>query len=322
MNISRVDMKNEIGDKRIYLALFSAIAAIALAIRLVAATRLPVNAYESTILLRLLDNPQYSTQPVSILEMIFIRSGFFFFGPSAFVARIASVLAGTALVLVPFYLREKIGQRLAIVIALIVTFEPFLLANAVQVGSNIFAVLAVLTLLSSVWKRDYKFSLAATFILILSGRGLFFAIFFLVVTYYIDQRLAWSIFPEIPSVKEAIHQFGNRAHTFMLPFFAVFSLLLIIMQIDLSDILAPTLTLFQPADLMYMQKLSNFALPILFLSYSPTLLFFFGAFTFPKNADLKKIQLGLVTLSLLLFTLLLFSLSLRTHCYILVLFFF
>ena len=56
-----------------------------------------------------------------------------------------------------------------------------------------------------------------------------------------------------------------------------------------------------------MQKLSNFALPILFLSYSPTLLFFFGAFTFPKNADLKKIQLGLVTLSLLLFTLLLFS---------------
>jgi hypothetical protein len=47
-------------------------------------------------------------------------------------------------------------------------------------------------------------------------------------------------------------------------------------------------------------------MPIIMLSYSPVIVFFFGAFACQKNSDQKKIKLGLVTLFLVLFTLLLF----------------
>ena len=77
------------------------------------------------------DNPVY---------VLLTAVNFFIFGSSSFWARFWPALAGSTIVLVPGYFKNKIGQLPALLLAFFLVFDPGLLALGRLAGSPIFAI--------------------------------------------------------------------------------------------------------------------------------------------------------------------------------------
>ncbi|MDI6768494.1 MAG: hypothetical protein QMD04_02315 [Anaerolineales bacterium] len=86
---------------------------------------------------------------------------FYIFGASDFLARFWPALAGSVLVLTPFFFRERLGRIPALILAFALTFEPGLLALSRTAGSSILA-LSFLVLAWAIW-RDGRYPCAAPF---------------------------------------------------------------------------------------------------------------------------------------------------------------
>jgi hypothetical protein len=65
---------------------------------------------------------------------------FYIFGANNFLARFWPALAGSILVLTPFFFRDRLGRVPALILAFALTFEPGLLAISRTAGSSILAV--------------------------------------------------------------------------------------------------------------------------------------------------------------------------------------
>jgi hypothetical protein len=101
---------------------------------------------------------------------------FFMFGANDLFARLIPALAGSAVVLYPFLLREKLGQKTALVATFGLALDPILVATSRQAGSPVMAI----GFLAMVWLCwEYKRPLLAGFfagLVLMSGKSFVFGL--------------------------------------------------------------------------------------------------------------------------------------------------
>ncbi|HNB52693.1 MAG TPA: hypothetical protein PK530_12155 [Anaerolineales bacterium] len=125
---------------------------LALAVRLTGAGHLPLSDAEADPAMRALqlargESTGLGTQPGYVLLTGLV---FFLMGSGELTARIWPILAGTALVFLPFLLRERLGQKAALVIALGLALDPGLVALSQTAGGPMMAV-CFLLLAGTAW---------------------------------------------------------------------------------------------------------------------------------------------------------------------------
>lgn len=147
---------------------------IAIALRFIALGASPLTDSEATLALQSLaiargENPLLAPQPVYIL---FTAVLFAITESTNFLARFLPALAGSALVFVPYFFRDKINPRPALILAFLFAFDPGLVALSRQANGTILAV-AFLLFAWAMWnhKRLVAFGIFAGLAL-LSGPSL------------------------------------------------------------------------------------------------------------------------------------------------------
>jgi 4-amino-4-deoxy-L-arabinose transferase-like glycosyltransferase len=121
-----------------YLILFIA----GLALRWSNLETVPLSAPEATHALQALDLVRFaSLSPGDHPLYLALTSLFFFqFGDNATAARLVGVLAGASLIWAPFFLRQRLGNLPALVLAAGLALDPFLVAFSRQAGGPILAL--------------------------------------------------------------------------------------------------------------------------------------------------------------------------------------
>lgn len=133
-------------NRNLDLGLFALAFGLALAIRLLRLGELPLTDDEARWAMQAFEltkglKPVIGPQPGYVL---LTALAFFGFQASNFAARLVPALFGAGLTLVPFYFRDRLGGKPAIVLAFLLAFDPGFLALSRLAGSPIIAVAAVL----------------------------------------------------------------------------------------------------------------------------------------------------------------------------------
>lgn len=115
---------------------------IALLVRLIHLDQSPLSDAEATVALQALElarggHPSLSPQPLYIL---LTSALFFIFQATTFLARLLPALAGAGIVFLAGFLREKIGNLPAILLAFLLAMDPGLIAASRSAGSDLLAV--------------------------------------------------------------------------------------------------------------------------------------------------------------------------------------
>jgi hypothetical protein len=115
---------------------------------------------------------------------------FYIFGGTDFLARFWPALAGSALVLVPFFFRDRLGRLPALILAYGLAFDPGLNALSRQAGGSMLA-LAFVLLAWAMWKEGRR-ALAGTFagLALLSGSSVWFGLLGLLLAWAFGRGLA------------------------------------------------------------------------------------------------------------------------------------
>jgi len=126
--------------------LFALAFGLALVLRLLRLGELPLNDHEALWAMQAFDltkglRPEIGVQPAYVL---LTALSFFVLQSSNFAARLVPALFGAALTLTPFYFRDRLGSKPALVLAFLIAFDPGLLANSRLAGSSVIALAAVL----------------------------------------------------------------------------------------------------------------------------------------------------------------------------------
>jgi hypothetical protein len=129
---------------------------------------------------------------------------FSIFGATNFLARFWPALAGTALVLTPWFLRDRLGRLPAILLAFGLAIDPGLVAMSHLAGGPMLAV-SSLVLAGLAWIYGRR-ALAGVFagLALLSGPSLWFGLLGLALAWMISSALAKRVGPEAAEKKEEI----------------------------------------------------------------------------------------------------------------------
>jgi len=112
------------------------------------------------------------------------------YSPLAF--RQLSVLAGSFIILLPYFLRERIGFRPAIICAFFFAIDPFLIANSILISGNTFVLLAAVVLLIAWIDGKHVLVPILFFSMPLLGRGFFY--FFIALNIFLIVHSSYPIF--------------------------------------------------------------------------------------------------------------------------------
>lgn len=126
--------------------LFALAFGLALLLRLLRLGELPLTDHEALWAMQAFDltkglRPEIGAQPAYVLLTALL---FFVLQASNFAARLVPALFGAALTFAPFYFRDRLGSKPAIVLAFLLAFDPGLLALSRLAGSPMIALVAVL----------------------------------------------------------------------------------------------------------------------------------------------------------------------------------
>ncbi len=172
-------------------ALYALAFALALTLRFLHLGALPLSDFEADWAFQALQvargaHPAVGPNPAYVL---LTSIPFYIFGASDFLARFWPALAGSILVLTPFFFRDRLGRIPALILAFALAFEPGLLALSRLAGSLILAV-SFLVLAWAMW-RDGRYPLAGVLagLALLSGPALWMGLLALGLTWIIGKGI-------------------------------------------------------------------------------------------------------------------------------------
>jgi hypothetical protein len=183
------------------IALFALAFALAVAVRLLRLGDVPLSDDEARWAMQALDlsrglHPALGPQPIYVL---LTALAFYVFQASNFTARFIPALAGAALVFVPFFFRDRLGNKAALVLSFVLALEPGLLSMSREAGSPIIALSAVMF----AWGFWRVGNLRATGILVgvalLSGPAVWPGLLGLAIAYALSRGLFRSSSDEMES---------------------------------------------------------------------------------------------------------------------------
>ncbi len=158
---------------------------LALGIRFIQLGATPLTDSEATLALQALaiargDSPLLAPQPAYIL----LTSIFFaILEGTNFLARFIPALAGSALVFAPYFFREKLKPRPALILALLFAFDPGLVALSRQANGTILAVTCLLFAIAMWMNKRFVPAGIFTGLALLSGPSLWAGILSLALTW-------------------------------------------------------------------------------------------------------------------------------------------
>jgi len=164
-------------ESGLYLAIFI----LALVLRLIRLGQNPLSEAEANLALRALSLARGETVAFGAQSAYVLLTGglFYMFQSSAFLARLLPALFGSLLVGGPFLLREQLGKRAALLLALFLAIDPALLAASRQVDSLMITVASLLFTGIFVIKRQTVLSGVFLALAVLSGPDLWPGLFML-----------------------------------------------------------------------------------------------------------------------------------------------
>ena len=271
---------------KIYDLLIFLIFIFALAFRMIASARLPYNAYESAIVQALFEENAGVQVLTSPIEAILIKITYFFFGSVKMGARIWPILAGSILVFIPYLFRKFIGRRLGFILSVVISFEPFLLANSIQIGSNIFSIFGLAVVMVGLPRKNKRILMAGILLILLSGRGLLPSLLIIGISRLLEDHLGERRL--IGNLENHRNFKKHKSRYFVgLSILILLFLLGVIFRIDFASFLSSIVLLFPETFLSYFRYASVAGLPVVFTSYSPLVILLFGYFCF-QNRKVKK----------------------------------
>jgi hypothetical protein len=133
-------------ERNLEFGFFALAFGLALVLRLLRLGELPLADSEALWAMQAFDltkglRPEIGAQPAYV---ILTALSFFVLQASDFAARLIPALFGAALTITPFYFRDRLGRKPAIVLAFFVAFDPGLLALSRLAGSPVIALTALL----------------------------------------------------------------------------------------------------------------------------------------------------------------------------------
>jgi len=271
---------------KIYDLLIFLIFIFALAFRMIASARLPYNAYESAIVQALFEENAGVQVLTSPIEAILIKITYFFFGSVKMGARIWPILAGSTLVFIPYLFRKFIGRRLGFILSVVISFEPFLLANSIQIGSNIFSIFGLAVVMVGLPRKNKRILMAGILLILLSGRGLLPSLLIIGISRLLEDHLGERRL--IGNLENhGIFKKHKSRYFVGLSILALLFMLGVIFRIDFASFLSSIVLFFPETYLPYFRYASVAGLPVVFISYSPLVILLFGYFCF-QNRKVKK----------------------------------
>jgi len=278
---------------KIYDLLIFLIFIFALAFRMIASARLPYNAYESAIVQALFEEKAGVQVLTSPIETILIKITYFIFGPVKMGARIWPILAGSILVFIPYLFRKFIGRRLGFILSVVISFEPFLLANSIQIGSNIFSIFGLAVVMVGLPRKNKRILMAGILLILLSGRGLLPSLLIIGISRLLEDHLGERRLIG-NSENHGIFKKHKSLYFVGLSILALLFLLGVIFRIDFASFLSSIVLLFPETYLQYFRYASVAGLPVVFISYSPLVILLFGYFCFQNRKGKKELILKLL----------------------------
>lgn len=97
--------------------------------------------------------------------------------------RLISIFAGSFIVLLPYFLRQEIGYKSALVCAFFLAIDPFLIADSILITGNTFVLLAAGLLIVAWLDERYELVSALLILMVMMGRG--FAYFFIAINVFL-----------------------------------------------------------------------------------------------------------------------------------------
>lgn len=177
---------------RFEVVLYAAALLLALAVRMANLGYIPLNNGEAELALQAQaaaagENPLVGPHPA---YLALTTTVFFLFGGSTEAARFFPALAGSLLVLLPLLFRRVIGKPAAVLLAVLIAFDPVLLAASRQGGSQSLAVFFVLLAFGLWLNRRMLAAAVATGLALLGGPGVWPGIFGLVLALWMSGALS------------------------------------------------------------------------------------------------------------------------------------
>lgn len=172
-------------------SLFIVAVVLAFVLRLMRLGDLPLSDEEARWAMQSFDfakglHPAIGPNPVYVL----LTAVFFYvFQASNFTARLIPALAGALLVFAPLLFRDRLGNRVALVLSFIVAIEPGLLALSRQAGSPIMALSAVIFAWGFWRNGNLRNAGIMAGLALLSGPQLWPGVIGLVAVYFISRML-------------------------------------------------------------------------------------------------------------------------------------
>ena len=110
---------------------------------------------------------------------------------SEFLGRFFPALFGTFFVIFPYFYKELLGRKTALVLSFLLVFDPLLIASSRQIGTPIITLFLFLTLITSLYKKKWDLSAITLAIYFLSGADAFHGLvisFLFFTVFYIGNK--------------------------------------------------------------------------------------------------------------------------------------
>jgi hypothetical protein len=219
--------------------------------------------------------------------------------------RLLSIFAGSFIILLPYFLRKKIGNCIALGCAFFFAFDPFLIADSILISGNTFVLLAA-GLLIVAW-IDEKLDLVSLllFFLTMMGRGfayfiIAFNLFLLLTSSY--PTLIVGIKSGLLKLKSLLADRKNLASAAL-----ILIIIFLISSTRLDIFVADLSTLFANLDSNYPPGNSPFIYPLALLVYIPMgLVFAFLSLFLNPFPSRKMVKLAMTGSGLFLFFIMVF----------------
>jgi hypothetical protein len=216
--------QSQIGLNRKELIWLITLIAIALIVRIIHLGTMPFLADDACLAADALAYAQFEEPELAALSAYTGLTGtlFYIFGHSAVLARLLPVIAGSSLVVAAFLITKRYDLRAAIVFALALALDPFLVSMSRQIYSPLIALAGIVWTVLFIKRKKYM--LAGFFASIAFLGGYYFWVFLIVIV------LIWVIGKQLKIEQFADYSSVIKDKKNLIPFLGAFAVSLILVS--------------------------------------------------------------------------------------------
>ena len=242
-----------------------------LLLRFSAASQLEVSRPEGEILFSLTQGASSSGTAASVIYQLLTLPLISLFGSGLLVVRFWLIMAGSLIVLLPLLNEDLLGERAALILALLLFLDPFQISASLQINSGALPILFMFLTIALVRKQKFLLAVLAFTAFCLSGPQFFYGIllgllFFITARFNEQQAVFIEPFKGAFSyIKENYQKVGG--------FLLVLLMLVLLMGINISSVLGDLAALISGWKQPYTVSTLPQLYPIAFFAHLPLGLF-------------------------------------------------